>query len=252
MTTEELLHINPYSGEFEPSYEVKLDKFEGPLDLLLYLIKKDEIDIYDIPIARITRQYLEYVELMKMLNLDIAGEFILMAATLINIKSRMLLPRPEEDDSEDPREALIMALLEYEKFKKAAGVLQEKEAIERQFLRHQDFTWLDLSPEESFSLEATIFDLVKAFKDALEGLERDTYHTVSAEEISLEERIEVIESILTRREYARFTDLYTDRPERIVIIVTFLAILEMIKLNRLVLRQAAPFGEIRIYLNKNV
>ncbi len=251
MTAEELLKINPYSGEFEESYEVKLEKFEGPLDLLLYLIKKDEIDIYDIPVARITRQYLEYVEIMKMLNLDIAGEFILMAATLINIKSRMLLPRPEEDESEDPREALIMALLEYEKFKQASEVLREKESAEQQFLRRQDYSFLDLAPEETFTLEATIFDLMRAFKEALENLENDIYHTVRIEDVSIEERVEIIERMLSERGQASFQELYSDSPYRLVVIVTFLAILELIKLNRLVLRQAIPFGPIRIYLNKN-
>lgn len=251
MTAEELLKINPYSGEFEDTYEVKLEKFEGPLDLLLYLIKKDEIDIYDIPVARITRQYLEYVEIMKMLNLDIAGEFILMAATLINIKSRMLLPKPEEDESEDPREALIMALLEYEKFKQASEVLREKESAEQQFLRRKDYSFLDLAPEETFTLEATIFDLMKAFKEALENLENDIYHTVRTEDVNIEERVEVIERILSERGQATFQELYSDSPNRLVLIVTFLAILEMIKLNRLVLRQAIPFGPIRIYLNKN-
>jgi segregation and condensation protein A len=251
VTAEELLKINPYSGELEESYEVKLEKFEGPLDLLLYLIKKDEIDIYDIPIARITRQYLEYVEIMKMLNLDIAGEFILMAATLINIKSRMLLPRPEEDESEDPREALIMALLEYEKFKKTSEVLRERESVEQQFLRRQDYSYLDLSPEESFTLEATVFDLMRAFKEALENLEKDIYHTVKVEEISIEERVEIIEKILNEKGQASFHELYADRPYRLVLIVTFLAVLEMLKLNRLVLRQAVPFGPIRIYLNND-
>jgi segregation and condensation protein A len=251
MTAEELLKINPYSGELEESYEVKLEKFEGPLDLLLYLIKKDEIDIYDIPIARITRQYLEYVEIMKMLNLDIAGEFILMAATLINIKSRMLLPRPEEDESEDPREALIMALLEYEKFKKASEVLREKESVEQQFLRRQDYSFLDLSPDETFTLEATVFDLMRVFKEALENLEKDIFHTVRVEDISIEERVEVIEKILNSRGQVTFHELYADRPDRLVLIVTFLAILELLKLNRLVLRQAVPFGPIRIYLNRD-
>lgn len=251
MTAEELLKINPYSGELEESYEVKLEKFEGPLDLLLYLIKKDEIDIYDIPIARITRQYLEYVEMMQMLNLDIAGEFILMAATLINIKSRMLLPRPEEDEADDPREALIMALLEYEKFKKASEILREKESAEQQFLRRSDYSYLNLKPSETFSLEATVFDLLKSFKEALENLERDIYHTVKAEEVSLEERIEIVEKIVSQKGFASFHELYADRPHKLVLIVTLLAILELLKLNRLILRQAVPFGPIRLYWNTN-
>jgi segregation and condensation protein A len=252
MTGEELLQINPFSGELEESYEVKLEKFEGPLDLLLYLIRKDEIDIYDIPIARITRQYLEYVEMMQLLNLDIAGEFILMAATLINIKSRMLLPRAEEEEADDPREALIMALLEYEKFKQASQVLREKEATEQQFMKRTDFSYLDLKPEENFTLEATVFDLLTAFREALNNLEKDIYHTVKAEEVTIEERMEIIERILTQKDHAVFAELYADNPHRLVLIVTLLAILELIKLNRLVLRQAAPFSEIRIYWNKNV
>ncbi|MBD3380932.1 MAG: segregation/condensation protein A [candidate division Zixibacteria bacterium] len=247
MTTEDLLKINPYSGEFEPSYEVKLEKFEGPLDLLLYLIKKDEIDIYDIPIARITRQYLEYVELMQMLNLDIAGEFILMAATLINIKSRMLLPRNEEEEADDPREALIMALLEYEKYKKAALNMREHEEAERRFMKREDFSYLDLAPEETFTLEATIFDLMKAFKEAMENLEREAYHSVKVEEVHIEDRIARIEKILSAKDYATFRELFSDNPTRLVLVVTLLAILELIKANRLRVRQAAPFGEIRVY-----
>lgn len=247
MTTEDLLKINPYSGEFEPSYEVKLEKFEGPLDLLLYLIKKDEIDIYDIPIARITRQYLEYVEMMQMLNLDIAGEFILMAATLINIKSRMLLPRNEEEEADDPREALIMALLEYEKYKKAALNMREQEEVERRFMKREDFSYLDLSPEETFTLEATIFDLMKAFKEAMENLEREAYHSVKVEEVHIEDRIARIEKILSAKEYATFRELFADNPTRLVLVVTLLAILELIKANRLRVRQAVAFGEIRVY-----
>ena len=251
MTTEELLQINPFSGEPEESYEIKLEKFEGPLDLLLYLIKKDEIDIYDIPIARITRQYLEYVEMMQQLNLDIAGEFILMAATLIAIKSRMLLPRQSEEEEDDPREALIMALLEYERFKKASGTLQERESIEMQYLKRSDFSYLDLKTEETFTMEATIFDLLTAFRDAMNTLQKETFHNVQAEDVSIEERRDLIEKILSTREYVIFSDLYADRPIKIVLIVTLLALLELIKMNRLLLRQSKPFGEIRIFLNKN-
>jgi len=251
MTSEELLQINPFSGALEESYEIKLEKFEGPLDLLLYLIKKDEIEIYDIPIARITRQYLEYVELMQQLNLDIAGEFILMAATLIAIKSRMLLPRQGESEEEDPREALILALLDYERFKKASGTLRERESVEMQYLKRTDFSYLDLKTEETFMLEATVFDLLTAFKDAMNSLQKETYHTVKSEDVSIEERRDLIEKILSAREYVIFSDLYADRPIKIVLIVTFLALLELIKMNRLLLRQSKPFGEIRIFLNKN-
>lgn len=251
MTSEELLQINPFSGEFEESYEIKLEKFEGPLDLLLYLIKKDEIEIYEIPISRITRQYLEYVEMMKLLNLDIAGEFILMAATLISIKAKMLLPRKDEVEEEDPREALILALLEYEKFKKVSHRLHEHESIELQYLKRADYSFIDLKIKETFTMEATIFDLLKAFKDAMDNLQQETYHTVNAEDVSIEERRDLIVKLLSGQDYVVFSELYADRPIKIVLIVTFLAILELIKMNRLVLRQSESFGEIRIFLNKN-
>jgi segregation and condensation protein A len=135
--------IETQSQESTASYSVKLDVFEGPLDLLLFLIKRDKIDIYDIPIAHITRQYLEYIELMRELNLEVAGDFIVMAATLIRIKAKMLLPRTQdEEEEEDPREQLVVALLEYRKFKEAAQILREKETEESAWFPRKDFSFV--------------------------------------------------------------------------------------------------------------
>ena len=145
------------------SFPVKIEGFEGPLDLLLYLIRNQEIDIYDIPIATITGQYLEYLNMMKLLNLEIAGEYLLMAATLIRIKARLLMPRHPEIEGEepDPREELIIALLEYKRFKEASEKMTIMEVQERQKLKRGDFSYLSVEVQETFVMEATLYDLVE-------------------------------------------------------------------------------------------
>ncbi|HHI02939.1 MAG TPA: segregation/condensation protein A, partial [candidate division Zixibacteria bacterium] len=149
------------------NYSVNLDIFQGPLDLLHYLISKDEIDIYDIPIARVTEQYMHYIEMMKVLNLELAGEYILMAATLIKIKSRMLLPRDEENEEEpDPREELVAALLEYRKFREAGEILREKRALENRFFVPSGVnTGIEYKEKIVYSENATLYDLLTAFKE---------------------------------------------------------------------------------------
>ena len=161
------------------SYKVKLDVFEGPLDLLLYLIKKNEIDIYDIPIASITEQYLEYIDLMRMLDLNIAGEFLVMAATLIHIKSKMLLPPDEKEllpeEEEDPREELVRRLVEYKKFKEVAGILQDLEGQRKKmFTRDIPF---EVEPGEVF-FEASLFDLITAFTRVLKDVPKDIFQEI--------------------------------------------------------------------------
>jgi len=247
MTTEELLAIDPITGEESSSYSVRLEKFEGPLDLLLYLIKKDEIDIYDIPIATITRQYLEYVEMMRLLDLDVAGEFVIMAATLIRIKSRLLLPRTVEEYEEDPREELILALLEYKKFKEAAGILRNHETTEQSIIKRVDAGIVDKSPREEFLIEATVFDLLTAFKGIMESYAREEYHDVVAEDIKLEDRIEHILKLLSEKESLTFSDLFPTLPAKMLVIVTLIAILELVKQSVISARQSAQFGEIRLY-----
>ena len=250
MTHEEIFAIDPITGEESTTYSVHLDKFEGPLDLLLYLIRKNEIDIYDIPIAKITRQYLDYIEIMRMLDLDVAGEFVIMAATLIRIKSKLLLPRKDDTDEEDPREQLILALLEYKKYKEASGHLKNLETRERDILKRTDFTIVDTSPQEEFVMEATVFDLLTAFKKVMEEYSREDHHDVVREDIKVEDRIDHIIEVLKGRDGATFRDLLPEVPIRMMIIVTFIAILELVKQNMIAARQSAQLGELRIYLRE--
>lgn len=229
-------------------YSVDLDVFQGPMDLLLYLIRRDEIDIYDIPIARITEQYLKYVEMLRLLNLENAGEYILMAATLIRIKAQMLLPRDSRDEDEpDPREELTRALLEYGKFREAGEILREKWELETR-----------LSPvvghHNGYKSNATVlagntclFDLLNAFHEVMANFREDSDYLVDHQDMTVEDRIEVINARMADREYATFEELFADIRAKIVAILTFLAILEMVRTRRIVVRQAVAFSEIRVY-----
>lgn len=247
MTREELLAIDPITGEESLTYSVRLEKFEGPLDLLLYLIRKSEIDIYEISIAKITGQYLEYIQLMRMLDLDVAGEFIIMAATLIRIKSRLLLPTQQDDSEEDPREELILALLEYKKFKEASGILRSNETKERDILTRDDFSIVDTSADEELVLEATVFDLLGAFKKVMDEYSREDQHNVVREDIRVEDCMARILSLLESEDGLEFRLLFQGTPIKLLIIVTFMAILELVKQNMIFARQVSRFGEIRIY-----
>ncbi len=235
------------SQQVEPNYRVDLPVFNGPLDLLLYLIRKEEVDIYDIPIAKITGEYLKYLELMQDLNLEVAGEFVLMAATLIHIKARLLLPRDESDpDEADPREELIMALIEYKKYREASEILREKALLEeRNYVPELPVgeikTKVDLAPGTS------LFDLITAFKEVLEARRDETFHDVDAEEVSIEDRITFVMKALSEREYATFQELFADIPRRIIAVVTFIALLELTRSRRIAIHQSVPFREVRIY-----
>jgi segregation and condensation protein A len=228
-------------------YRVDLNVFHGPLDLLLYLIRKEEVDIYDIPIARITRQYLKYIEMMRVLNLEVAGEFVLMAATLIRIKTRMLLPRDSESEEEgDPREELIMALVEYRKFKEAGEILREK-AVEEE--RH----WVPPCPVGDVKTvvdevpDVGLFDLITAFKEVMEARHEEAVHEVQPFEVTVEERMTFVLNSLTNMDQANFKDLFSDSPRKIVAVVTFIALLELARSRRVSLAQSRPFAELRIY-----
>lgn len=221
------------------------------MDLLLYLIKKEEVDIYDIPIAEITRQYLAYVELMRELDLEVAGEFILMAATLIRIKVSMLLPRREEEgeEEEDPRVELVRQLLEYKRFKEVAESLSSMEERQRRVFSRSDFEWgkayLEEAGEEVLH-EVTLFDLLTAFKVVLDHMPRVTVHEVSGVGVTLEEQIAYLLSVLRDRERISFWELMSELKERVVIVVTFMAILELIRTHRILVQQVSVFGEIWI------
>src|SRR5919197_2943146 len=244
------------SVEFESApaaFSVKLDRFEGPLDLLIHLIKKNEVNIYDIPIALITEQYLSCIALMQELNLDVAGEFLVMASTLIHIKSRMLLPRPDptQDDSpeEDPREALVRRLLEHQKYKAAAELLHEREALRSaQYMRPDAAVAEAAGDEYEPELEVDLFSLLAAFKGVLERASRRPRMVLPPEEIPIETRIEQLLARLSETEACGFEDLFSDGDgSRGFIIVTFLALLEMIRLKLIRVFQSAGFGPIRVY-----
>lgn len=233
------------------AYPVKLDNFEGPLDLLIHLIKKNEVNIYDIPIALIAQQYLDYLDLMRELDLDLAGDFLVMAATLIHIKSRMLLPRPDpaqEDLEEDPREMLVKRLLEHQKYKAAAELLHERETLrEAQWMRPDERVAAIAGEEYEPELEVDLFTLLSAFRDVLERARQRPRLALPPEQISIEERIEQLLARLSETEACGFDDLFGDLSTKSGMIVTFLALLEMIRLKLIRVFQAGPVGAIRIY-----
>jgi len=240
--------------EFESileAYPVRLDKFEGPLDLLLHLIKKHEVDIYDIPIAQITQQYLAYIDLMQELNLDVAGEFLVMAATLIHIKSRMLLPRADptqEDPEEDPREALVRRLLEHQKFKAAAELLHERETLRSAQWTRPDGPIAEIAgeaPEPEVAVD--LFSLIAAFRTVVERAKERPKVYLPSEQIPIEDRIEQLMAKLSETEACGFEDLFADVQSRAGIVVTFLAMLEMIRLKLIRVFQSGTMGPIRVY-----
>lgn len=240
------------------STSVKLEVFEGPLDLLLHLIKKNEVSITDIPIATITEQYLATLELMQSLSLDVAGEFLVMAATLIHIKSRMLLPLGEEEDEEeeggDPREELMRRLLEYQRFKEAAGELEQREILKRDVFARGPELPDDVEPGgfEGVSL----FDLISALRQVLERFPEERVHEVTLERISVREKMSLLLDDLHRRGKVVFQSLFEAAASRLEIIVTFLAMLELVKIRAvrvlqeerdgpIVLELAAPLEDIQ-------
>ena len=247
----------PPTSDFESSpeaYSVKLESFEGPLDLLIHLIKTNEVNIYDIPIALITRQYLEYVEMMQELDLDTVGEFLVMAATLIHIKSKMLLPRPdainEEQPAEDPREALVRRLLEHQKFKAAAELLHERAVLRGAQWIRPDGRIAEIAGNEYAydpEVEVDLFSLLAAFRGVLERAKQRPKMALPPEEIPVEVRIDQLLAILSETEACGFEDLFAKDDSRGAMITTFLALLEMIRLKLIRVFQTAAFGPIRVY-----
>ena len=234
------------------NYTVKLDIFEGPLDLLLYLIRKNEVDIYDIPIALITEQYLEYLDLMTVLNLDIAGDFLVMAATLAKIKSKMLLP-PSVDDEDgeeegDPRAELMEHLLEYQQYKEVADRLKNRELLEKDiFTRTQIEEHIPELDKNSAVIEASLFDLVDALKKVIERKDLPgNLMEVAVEKISVREKIGEILSTVKKNQQIIFQSLFDGLSTKYEIIVAFLALLELIRLRAIKVFQVHPHGEIRI------
>jgi segregation and condensation protein A len=241
---------------FEPApdaFPVKLENFEGPLDLLLYLIKKNEVSIHDIPIALITAQYLDAIALMQELDLDVAGEYLVMAATLIHVKSKMLLPRPEtaanvEGEEEDPRDALVRRLLEHQKFKAAAGLLHEREELRAaQWLRPDEAVAALAGDDYEPEIEVDLFSLLTAFQAVVQRAKLRPKMLLPAEQMPVEVRIDQLLARLSETEACGFEDLFADVHDRSGLIVTFLALLEMIRLKLVRVFQTGSFGPIRVY-----
>jgi len=243
--------------DFESSpdaYQVKLDSFEGPLDLLLHLIRKNEVNIYDIPIKLITEQYLGYLGVMQQMDLDVAGEFLVMAATLIHIKSRTLLPRPDPsqedaDSDDDPREALVRRLLEHQKYKTAAELLHDRETLRSaQYMRPDARVAEAVGDDYEPELEVDLFSLLAAFRGVLERANRRPTMVLPPEQISIEDRMRQVLGRLSETEACGFEDLFSDGDgSRPFMIVTFLALLEMIRLKLIRVFQSASSGPIRVY-----
>jgi segregation and condensation protein A len=235
-------------------YVVSLSNFEGPLDLLLFFIKRDELDIYDIPIARITEEFLLYTQALQALDLEQAGDFIVMAATLMQIKAKMLLPKPErgpaEEDEEDPRAELVRRLLEYKQYKEVAGELRGREDEQRHVYYRQYFKADEKVVHEETAEEmlrnVTLYDLLTAFKRALDKAPKKTVHVVERISYTVEEQTEYILSIFLHRSQVTFFELI-DRMERVGVIVTFLALLELIKNKFIAFHQEDNFEDLLLY-----
>lgn len=245
--------LNPESATPEgPGITIRLDSFEGPLDLLLHLIKREEIDIWNIPIARITEQYLEYIQFMKDLNINVAGEWLVMAASLIFIKSRMLLPpdpvAAEEEAREDPRTELVYQLLEHQKFKNAAQMLHVREEVE-------NAVW-NSPPEEVVEegkdmVAVTLFDLLKAFHEVVKRFESQRGLELEQEEVTIEQKVTDVRRLLMVHDTIHFSTLFARMPSKMHVIVTFLALLELVRLREIWLYQKKVFDEIYITKGKS-
>lgn len=230
------------------AYQVRLSQFEGPLDLLLHLIRRDKIDIYDIPISHITHEYLCYIEIMQELELELAGEFFVMAATLMRIKAQMLLPRrsDEEEEEEDPRDELVRNLLEYKKYKEAAQHMAEMENDRRRVFTRPAAVFVS-DDEEEPALEVTVFDLLGAFRKVFDELKKQVSYRILRDPVTIEEKIDIISARLGSRGEVLFTELFEGDFSKMDIIVTFLAVLEMVRLGDLMARQMTKGQDIWLY-----
>ena len=232
------------------SYRIKLDIFEGPLDLLLHLVKKNEVELSDIPVATITDQYLAYLGLLQQLDLDVAGEYLVMAATLLHLKSRLLLPgeeTSEEEEGEDPRAELARQLLEYQRFKEAAEMLNLRDLLDRDVFTRaplQDET--DTEPDIVY--DVSLGDLLDALQDVLKRAAPEVVHEVILEQVSLREQLCFVLDMLRERTAVVFTDLFPSGVRRLQILVTFLAVLELVRTRMVQIHQEEHFGPIVLTL----
>ena len=232
-------------------YRVKLDVFEGPFDLLLFLIRKNEVDIYDIPISKITEQFLAYIETMQLMDLDVAGDFIEMCAILISIKARYLLPKPEteEEEFDDPRMELVERLLEYKKYKEASLEMEELEEKRKRLYDRRYFEFIPKSEQasdEEYLENVQLFDLMMALKSALDNMPKVTEHKVEMINVTVEEQADWIMQRLARKPMILFGELMAGLEKKIEIIVTFIALLDLMKQRLVTVSQSDNFDEIRI------
>lgn len=238
----------------DAAYKVKLDVFEGPLDLLLYLVRKDEVDIYDIEIGRITRQYLDYLGQMESIDVEIGGEFIVMAANLLYIKSRTLLPADlqtavdDEGEDEDPRWELIRQLIEYKKFKEAAGELRDREELATKLFGRTPSAPPEDGGATLLAGEVGALDLIAAFQRVLDRLEKKkgAEREIEADQFTVSEKIEYVLKILPEKEELRFEELFAGQTTRGEVVATFLALLELVRLRHVHVEQEGSFGEIML------
>lgn len=244
-------HIEPLATAMTASdtYKVRLENvFEGPMDLLIHLIRKSEVDIYDIPIAYITEQYLNYIEWMKAMNIDVAGDFLVMAATLVQIKSRMLLPAYEaDDDAEDPRDEIARPLLEYLQIKSAAEELSQRHLLGEHTFTRPATDEASVIESEEREIRVGLFELIDAFKQILESAAGEHRVDLETEQVSIQDRITQLVDLFEEHGSLTFSELFPTNAMRSDIIVTFLAILEMIKLQLLTVTQHVQSGVIRLF-----
>jgi segregation and condensation protein A len=237
-------------------YTIKLQDFEGPLDLLLFFIKRDELNIYDIPIARISKEFLGYLHYMQQLDLEIAGEFLVMAAELMQIKVRMLLPpEPGQIEEQDPRANLVLRLVEYKRFKEIADVMKVRETQEM-MVHYRGYHEADERniPEETAGdivRDVTFFDLVSSFRFAMDRIPKRFVHEIIRLNVTIDEQIAFILDFFSRRSEATFYELVQDMVDKIRVVVTFIALLEVIRSRKVIVRQAEPFGDVSIIKNIN-
>ncbi len=232
------------------AYEIRLEVFEGPLDLLLHLIHKNEVSITDIPIALITRQYLDTIEMMKSLNLDVAGEYLVMAAYLTHVKSRMLLPVDEdpetEDNGEDPRDELVAHLLEYKRYKEVASGLAEVPTLDNEIFTRESPDDADMIPKRIQPLNTGLPELISAFKTLLEKTGRSDLLELEPDRLSIRDKIRDLLEIMKHREWITFGSLFPEDASRMNLVTTFLALLEIVKIQLVRVYQDTSFGTILI------
>lgn len=233
-------------------YKISLQQFEGPLDLLLFFIRRDELDIYDIPISKITKEFIEYLHLLEQLDLEVAGDFILMAATLMQIKVKLLLPREVDEKGEeiDPRADLVRALLEYKRYKEMSEELSFMEADQRKFNYRGNFEHDEKETQNDYNVllkNITIYDLIKAFKNALLDKPAEPVHQIKKFNVTIDEQMDYIMQKLEANNTIGFLELMLEIRERIKIVVTFIAMLEMVKAGKIGLRESPSLNDFIIY-----